>query len=44
MKIQMKIQMKIGNGNKKKIYENNGNWEITKIEVCGWKEKRAHSQ
>ena len=21
----------------KKVYENNGNWEITKIEECGWK-------
>ena len=24
----------------KKVYENNGNWEITKIEECGWNEKK----
>ena len=43
----MKIQIGNGNGNTslfskyleigKKLYENNKNWEVTKIEECGWK-------
>ena len=46
--MEIKVYLEIG----KKVYENNRNWEITKIEECGWNEKkvvcktarRAHSQ
>ena len=49
LEMEIKVYLKIG----KKVYENNRNWEITKIEECGWNEKkevvcktarRAHSQ
>ena len=48
LEMEIKVYLEIG----KKVYENNGNWEITKIEECGWNEKkvvcktarRAHSQ
>ena len=34
--MKIKVWLEIG----KKVYENNGNWEITKIEECGWNEKK----
>ena len=33
LKMEMKVLLKIG----KNVHENNGNWEITKIEECDWK-------
>ena len=46
LKMEIKVYLEIG----KKVYENNGNWEVTKIEECGWKKtvcktaRRAHNQ
>ena len=35
LEMEIKVYLEIG----KKVYENNGDWEITKIEECGWKKK-----
>ena len=36
-KLEMEIQVYLEIG--KKLYENNKNWEVTKIEECGGKKK-----
>ena len=33
LKMEIQVYLEIG----KKVYENKGNWEVTKIEECGWK-------
>ena len=37
LEMEIKVYLEIG----KKVYENNGNWEITKIEECGWNKKKS---